>query len=202
MKKLFLAALCAASLVAAAQRNVYKFEVEDAQGGRYPLASLRGKVALVVNTATQCGFTPQYAPLQELYAKYAGRGFVVLDFPCNQFGGQAPGTADEIAEFCELNYHTTFPQMAKVEVNGPGTVPLFAYLKRKQGFHGFGTGRMAELLDGMMRKQDAAYDKNPDIKWNFTKFLIDKRGRVVRRFEPTEDMSVVEAEVVRLLDKK
>ena len=92
--------------------------------------------------------------------------------------------------------------MAKVEVNGPGTVPLFAYLKRKQGFHGFGTGRMAELLDGMMRKQDAAYDKNPDIKWNFTKFLIDKRGRVVRRFEPTEDMSVVEAEVVRLLDKK
>ena len=142
--------------------NLYDIQVKDAIGNEISMAEFEGKVLLIVNTATGCGFTPQYDGLQSLFEKYEDQGFVVLDFPCNQFGGQAPGTQEEIGSFCQTNYGTTFPQFAKIEVNGPNADPLFTYLKSQKS--GLG-GR--------------------DIKWNFTKFLVDRRGNVVDRFAPT-----------------
>jgi glutathione peroxidase len=139
--------------------TIYDFTVKDKKGADVALSDFKGKALLIVNTATQCGFTPQYKGLQELYEAYQAQGFEILDFPCNQFGGQAPGTADEIAAFCELKYHTTFPQFAKIDVNGDNTAPLYAYLKSQQG------GKLTA-----------------DIKWNFTKFLIDREGNVVKRY--------------------
>lgn len=139
--------------------TIYDFKVTDNKGETVSLSDYEGQTLLIVNTATGCGFTPQYEGLQTLYETYQSQGFTILDFPCNQFGDQAPGSADEIADFCSLRYHTTFPQFAKIEVNGEGTDPLFAYLKSQKG------GALTS-----------------DIKWNFTKFLVDKTGQVVKRY--------------------
>ena len=182
--------------------NIYQFTVFDGDSNAVDLSAYQGKVLLVVNTATQCGFTPQYEALQDLYTRFHGRGFEILDFPCNQFGAQAPGTNEEIHAFCTGTYNTTFPQMAKIDVNGPAetVAPLYTWLKAKAPFAGFDTtDRMGALLDNMLRQQDSAYDKNPDIKWNFTKFLVDREGNVVRRFEPMESMKSVEDAVAALL---
>ena len=180
--------------------NIYQFTVMDGNLNPVSLADYKGKVLLVVNTATECGFTPQYTELQSLYQKYALRGFEVLDFPCNQFGQQAPGSNEEIHAFCTGNFGTTFPQMAKVDVNGDSAAALYTWLKAKAPFAGFDTtDRMGALLDNMLRQQDPAYDQNPDIKWNFTKFLVDREGNVVRRFEPMESMKAVEEAVAALL---
>ena len=182
------------------KRSLYDFEVM-AQGNRsVSLADYKGKVVLVVNTASRCGFTPQYAELQALYAKYGGRGLEILDFPCNQFGGQSPESDSETTQFCQLNYGTTFPQFKKVEVNGANELPLYSWLKSERGFAGFDEGhKLAPVLDKMLREADADYDKKSDIKWNFTKFLIDRDGNVTARFEPTADMSTVEEAIERLL---
>lgn len=182
------------------KRSLYDFEVM-AQGNRsVSLADYKGKVVLVVNTASRCGFTPQYAELQALYAKYGGRGLEILDFPCNQFGGQSPESDSETTQFCQLNYGTTFPQFKKVEVNGANELPLYTWLKSERGFAGFDEGhKLAPVLDKMLREADADYDKKSDIKWNFTKFLIDRDGNVTARFEPTADMSTVEEAIERLL---
>ena len=169
----------------------YDYTVLTRKGEEFKLSNLKGKVVLVVNTATGCGFTPQYAPIEQLYQDYHDQGLEILDIPCNQFGGQAPGTDDEIHAFCTLNYKTTFPQMKKSEVNGPNESPLFAYLKSKQGFKGFGNGTQAKFMDEMMKKSDPNYASKPDIKWNFTKFLVDSKGEVVARFEPTASMNFV-----------
>lgn len=183
-----------------AQRNLYKFTVEDMYGEPQSMAQYKGKILLIVNTATRCGFTPQYEELQKLYDTYREDGVEILDFPCNQFGEQAPGSIREIHDFCTSTYNVTFPQFAKVDVNGPEACPLFSYLKKKQGFRGFDTSdRMGALLDNMLRSKDAAYDKSPDIKWNFTKFLVDRKGRVVARFEPTAPIADVEMEIVNLI---
>ena len=192
-----LAAMCALSVVA---QSIYDFKVVNDEGQEVSLADYKGKVLLIVNTATRCGFTPQYKELQALYAKYHAEGFEILDFPCNQFGNQAPGSIEEIHQFCTANFDITFPQFDKVEVNGPGESPLFAYLKSKKGFGGFDTSdKMGKLLDGMMKKRDADYAKDPSIKWNFTKFLVSRDGTVVSRFEPSDKMDSVEAAIAAQL---
>ena len=178
---------------------IYDYKILKRNGDYLDLSSLKGKVILIVNTATGCGFTPQYAPIEEMYKKYHDKGLEILDIPCNQFGGQAPGSDEEIHEFCTLHYNTTFEQMKKADVNGPNELPLYTYLKSKQGFKGFGQGPMAELMHNMLMKQDPHYMEKSDIKWNFTKFLVDRNGEVVERFEPTEDMEKVNKCVEALL---
>ena len=152
--------------------DIYQFKVLDGNGDSVALSQYRGKVQLVVNTATQCGYTPQYTDLQCIYETYKDSGFVILDFPCNQFGSQAPGSYDDIHDFCTGRYGITFPQFAKIDVNGANASPLYVWLKTK---------------------------KPGDIKWNFTKFLLDRKGEVIRRFEPANSMSTVESAIVKAL---
>ena len=181
-------------------QEFYSISVKNADGADVSLADYSGKVLLIVNTATKCGFTPQYEELEALYEQYRDRGFEILDFPCNQFGGQAPGTAEEIKEFCTSTYNTQFPQFAKIDVNGENEDPLFTYLKSQKGFEGFNMeDRSGQMLDGMFRRQNPDYDKTPDIKWNFTKFLVDREGNVVERFEPTDKPSDISPKISALL---
>ena len=184
-----------------AQENVYGFTVLDRKGNEVNLGeAYGGKVLLIVNTATRCGFTPQYEELEALYKQYKEQGLEILDFPCNQFGNQAPGSDEEIHSFCQLNYGTEFPQMKKVDVNGENESPLFAYLKSEKGFEGFNLEHpIGKLLAEMMAKADPDYASKPDIKWNFTKFVINREGKVVARFEPTAPIAEVEACVKSLL---
>jgi glutathione peroxidase len=157
--------------------GVYDFETETLDGEPAPLANHRGEVLLIVNTASKCGFTPQYQGLEALYRRFKDRGFAVLGFPCNQFGAQEPGDAGEISNFCSLTYDVSFPMMAKIEVNGPKAHPLYAYLKREKA--------------GLLGSQS--------IKWNFTKFLVDREGRVVRRFAPVDTPEKIASAVEALL---
>ncbi|MBR1474541.1 MAG: glutathione peroxidase [Muribaculaceae bacterium] len=181
-------------------QNVYDFTVLDRKGNEVSLADYKGKVLLIVNTATRCGFTPQYEELEALYKAYKDKGLEILDFPCNQFGNQAPGSEEEIHEFCQLNYGTEFPQFRKIDVNGENAAPLFTYLKAQKGFAGFDLNhKIGALLHDMMLKADADYASKPDIKWNFTKFLVNQQGEVVARYEPTHDIKDIEAEIQRLL---
>lgn len=184
----------------ASTKSLYDFEVLAQGSVPVRLDKHKGKVVLVVNTASRCGFTPHYADLQALYAKYADRGFEILDFPCNQFGAQSPESDAETTQFCQLNYGTTFAQMKKIEVNGQNESPLYTWLKSEQGFKGLDKEhKLYEVLDKMLREADADYDKKSDIKWNFTKFLVDREGRAVARFEPTVDMAAVERAIEELL---
>ena len=156
--------------------SIYEYKVKNKQGEEVSLKEYEGKVLLIVNTATGCGFTPQFEGLQDLYEKYQEQGFEILDFPCNQFGNQAPGTDEEITDFCNSRYGITFQQFAKVDVNGEHEEPLFAYLKsQKKGIMG------------------------NNVKWNFTKFLVDRTGNVVERFAPTKTPEALEAAVAKLL---
>ncbi len=183
-----------------ASKKLYDFEVKKQDGSMLKLDTLKDKVVLVVNTASKCGFTPQYADLEALYKKYHAQGLEILDMPCNQFGGQSPESDSETTQFCQLNYGTEFPQMKKCEVNGANELPLYTWLKAEQPFRGFDEGhKLSEILDKMLREADADYDKKSDIKWNFTKFLINRQGDVVARFEPTADMAKVEEAIVKLL---
>ena len=172
-------------------QSIYDIKVKDMDGKEVSMSEYKGKVLLIVNTATKCGFTPQYEELQEIYDKFKDKGFVILDFPCNQFGEQAPGDIASIHQFCTEKYSTTFPQFDKIDVNGENESPLFAFLKSKQAFKGFGNGEQAKFMDEMLKKQDPDYASKPDIKWNFTKFLVDSKGNVVARFEPTVSMNLV-----------
>ena len=156
--------------------SVYDFKVKDAKGVEVDLSEYKGKVLLIVNTATGCGFTPQYEGLQDLYEAYAEKGLEILDFPCNQFGGQAPGPEEEIVDFCQSRYGVTFRQFAKIEVNGEKEAPLYTYLKGEKG--------------GFLGSK---------IKWNFTKFLVDREGKVVARFAPTVKPADIEAKIKELL---
>lgn len=180
--------------------GIYDFTVEGQAGERVSLADYQGKVLLVVNTATECGFTPTYAQLEEMYRDLHERGLEILDFPCDQFGHQAPGTNEEIAAFCTSRFGVTFPQFAKIEVNGEGADPLFAYLQQQKGFEGFDEGHeLTSILEDMLGKADPDYASKPAIKWNFTKFLVDRDGNVVRRFEPTASVPDVVAPAVEAL---
>lgn len=156
--------------------NIYDFQVKDAKGNVVNLSEYKGKTLLVVNTATGCGFTPQYKGLQHLYEKYQSKGLEILDFPCNQFGKQAPGTEEDIHQFCEINYKTTFRLFSKIDVNGKNELPLYTYLKGQK--------------DGFLNKR---------IKWNFTKFLINKKGEVIERFGPMETPEAIEEKIARIL---
>ena len=180
--------------------TVYQFSVKGRKGEDVSLAEYKGKVLLIVNTATRCGFTPQYEGLEWLYEQHKDKGFELLDFPCNQFGQQAPGSEDEIHTFCVVNYKTAFPQFAKIDVNGENASPLFRFLAENTKFEGFPQdGKLAPLLEKMLREADPDYAKKPDVKWNFTKFLIGRDGKIVRRFEPTAPLSDIEAEVEKAL---
>lgn len=173
----------------------YDYSVKNTKGDEVPMSDYRGRVVLVVNTATGCGFTPQYKDLESIYEKYHDKGLEIIDIPCNQFAGQTPGTDEEIHEFCTLKYNTKFPQMKKSEVNGSNELPLYTYLKSQQGFKGFGRGPKALAMEALLHKIDKDYKNNPNIKWNFTKFLVDRKGNVIDRFEPTQSMKDVEAAV-------
>ncbi len=178
---------------------IYDYKVMTRDGSELSLSEYKGKVIMIVNTATGCGFTPQYAPIEQMYKDYHAKGLEILDIPCNQFGGQAPGSDDEIHEFCTLHYNTTFPQMKKSDVNGENELPLYTYLKSEIGFKGFGDSEMAKKLNEMFSKMNPDWDKGPSIKWNFTKFIVDRNGKVVERFEPTADMKDVENCIKSLL---
>lgn len=202
MKRLFiLTAFILNTLISImAQNSIHDFTVKDNKGNDVSLASYKGKVVLIVNTATACGFTPQYAELEALYEAYNAQGLEILDFPCNQFGAQAPGTDEEIQEFCTLNYNTHFHRFKKIEVNGENEQPLYTFLKSQQTFAGFDPAHpLTSILHGMFSKADPNYDKNADIKWNFTKFLIDKDGKVVERFEPTATKEALAPAIEALL---
>lgn len=180
--------------------NIYDFNVEDAYGMETSLRDYAGKVILLINSATECGFTPQYDDLQDIYEKYGQDGFVILDFPCNQFGHQAPGTNEEIVSFCDSRYGITFPIFSKIEVNGDNESPLYAYLKSQKGFAGFDAEHpLTPMLESALGRTAPDYAQSSDIKWNFTKFLIDRDGNVVERFEPTADMAKVEEKIAELL---
>ncbi|MCR4809360.1 MAG: nitroreductase family protein [Prevotella sp.] len=197
MKRLITICLMAiTSALSASAQSIYDIKVKDDTGKDVSLSEYKGKVLLIVNTATRCGFTPQYKELEALYEKYRSQGLEILDFPCNQFGEQAPGTIQEIHQFCTANFDIQFPQFDKIEVNGANEHPLYAYLKAQKDFSGFDTNdQKGKMMDGMLRKQDADYDKKADIKWNFTKFLVARDGRVVKRYEPTEKISDIEADI-------
>ncbi|HHT04622.1 MAG TPA: glutathione peroxidase [Bacteroidales bacterium] len=180
--------------------GIYAYTVVGMEGDAIPLTNFRNMVVLIVNTATRCGFTPQYEGLEALYEQYGPKGFTVLDFPCNQFKGQAPEGIAEIDAFCKLNYGTKFPRFAKIDVNGDNASPLYTYLKRKQGFAGFDPNHeKTENLIKRLQASDPAYEKDPSITWNFTKFLIDRRGSVVARFEPTASFESIAMEIEKLM---
>ncbi len=188
--------LAVASVLGTSAQSIYDFKVKDDVGRDVSLADYRGKVLLIVNTATRCGFTPQYTELEAIYEKYRAEGFEILDFPCNQFGAQAPGTIQEIHQFCTANFDIHFPQFDKIDVNGANESPLYTFLKAKKGFGGFDANdQRGKMMDGMLRRQDANYAEKSDIKWNFTKFLVARDGCVLKRYEPTEPMSLVEADI-------
>ena len=179
--------------------TVYDFTVKDRAGNMVNLGEYAGKVLLIVNTATGCGFTPHYDPLEEMYRDLRDKGFEILDFPCNQFANQAPGSDEEIHEFCTLKFGTEFPQFAKIDVNGEDADPLFAFLATEKPFTGFGKGLKFAALKKFTDMNNKVFGDKAYIKWNFTKFLIDREGNVVARFEPTEEMENVRKAVEELL---
>ena len=179
--------------------TIYGFKAESNTGEEVNFADYKGKVLLIANTASKCGFTPQYEGLEKLYEKYKDQGLVVIGFPCDQFGHQEPGTNGEIEEFCRLNYGVTFPLMAKSDVNGENANEIFKWLYAEKPFAGFGDSDTGKFMDGMLSRNDPEYASNPDIKWNFTKFLLDRKGRVVARFEPVVAPEELDAQIRELL---
>ena len=180
-------------------KTVYDFTVKDRQGNDVSLSTYQGKVLLIVNTATGCGFTPHYEPLEEMYKEMKDKGFEILDFPCNQFANQAPGSDDEIHEFCTIKFGTEFPQFSKIDVNGETADPLFAWLATEKPFEGFGKGIKLAALKKFADANNKKFGDQAYIKWNFTKFLIDREGNVIARFEPTTDMKEVKDAVAAAL---
>ena len=178
--------------------NIYDFKVKTRNGEEFSLSDFKGKVMLIVNTATGCGFTPQYEGIENLYEKYHDKGFEVLDFPCDQFGHQAPGSDDEIHEFCTAKYKTQFDQFAKIEVNGENEEPLYAYIKKEQPNEEV-VGLKNKMAMKAVKKISATCKKDGDIVWNFTKFLVDRNGNVVKRYDPTYDPKDIEKDLIKLI---
>ncbi len=170
--------------------SIYNLKVKNRNNEDVSLSSFKGKVLIIVNTATGCGFTPQYEGLEKLYKEYHDKGLEILDFPCNQFGNQAPGTDEEIHQFCAFKYNTSFDQFTKIEVNGENESPLYTFLKESIGEDTI-NGMKNKMAMKAVEKISTTYKKKNDIKWNFTKFIVDKEGNVVGRYSPTfkpEDM--------------
>lgn len=178
--------------------NVYDFTVKAQDGSDVELKAFEGKVLLVVNTATGCGFTPQYEELQQIYEELNKDGLEILDFPCNQFGGQAPGDDGEIHDFCSGRYGITFPQYSKIDVNGETAIPLYKWLTANTKFEGF-DGPMKMILAPIVKSMDKDYKNNGNIKWNFTKILINRQGEIVARFEPTANLDKVKAAIKEIM---
>ena len=179
---------------------IYDFKALTSKGKELDFAQFKGKVLLIVNTASKCGFTPQFEGLEKLNEQYRDKGLVVIGFPCNQFAEQDPGSDDEISQFCQLNYGVTFQIMKKIDVNGSDENPIFTWLKSQAGFAGFNPAHpIAKILDEILSKADPDYTKKPDIKWNFTKFLISKDCTKVQRFEPTSTPEEIAASIEALL---
>ena len=178
--------------------EIYDLKVKTRSGEDFSLSNYKGKVMLIVNTATGCGFTPQYEGLEKLYQKYHDKGLEIIDIPCNQFGNQAPGNDDEIHEFCALKYNTSFDQFAKADVNGENELSLYTYLKEQV---------KEDKIDGMKNKMamkaiekiSKTTKKDGDIKWNFTKFIVDKEGRVVERYSPTYKPEDMEEDIKKII---
>ena len=178
--------------------SIYDYTVKARRGATLDMADLKGKVLLIVNTATGCGFTPQYEALEALYEKYNEQGLEILDFPCNQFGHQAPGEEEEIHEFCTAKYKTQFDQLAKIDVNGENEEPLYTYLKKEMPDEKV-EGLKNKAAMAMISKISETCKKPGDIKWNFTKFLVDREGNVVKRFPPTSNPADFEKDVAALI---
>ncbi|MCR5350341.1 MAG: glutathione peroxidase [Acholeplasmatales bacterium] len=176
--------------------TLYELEAVRNNGETESLKKYEGKVVLVINSATGCGFTPQYEELEKLYEKYNDKGFEILDFPCNQFANQAKGTDAEIAQFCTLKYNTKFPLFKKIEVNGENTHPVFKFLKDSQPYKFSGKGKTKMAFISKLSKTSKS---TSDIRWNFTKFLIDKNGNAIDRFEPVESIESIEKRIEELL---
>lgn len=178
---------------------IYDYKVKDIKGNEVSMAEYKGKVLLIVNTATGCGFTPQYEGLQKLYDAYKEQGLEILDFPCNQFFDQAPGSNEEIASFCQLKYNTTFTTFGKIDVNGENTSDLYKFLKKQAP-----KATEDEASEGLYKfLSEKGFDTaGDDIKWNFTKFLIDRNGEVIARFAPTYEPEKIQEVVKTLLDKQ
>lgn len=178
--------------------GIYDFSARNIRGQEVSLEQYKGKVLVIVNTASKCGFTPQYAELQQLYEKYRDQGLVILGFPCNQFGGQEPGSNEDVHTFCQINYGVTFPLSEKIDVLGDDRHPLFAYLTAQLPFEGFDLEDPGSAMLHKMLQQTGALAGN-DVKWNFTKFLIDRDGNPVRRYESTVSPTDMESAVESLL---
>lgn len=179
--------------------SIYDFTIKAQDGSDVALADYKGKVLFIVNTATECGFTPQYDELQDIYDEFKEKGFEILDFPCNQFGEQAPGSNEEIHSFCTGRFGITFPQFSKIDVNGENATPLYKWLTENSTFEGFDKNPMGLMLSQVVKKQDKNYKNNSQIKWNFTKFLVDRNGQIVARFEPMTSLKKLKAKIEKIL---
>lgn len=180
--------------------NIYDFQVKNMDGKTVSLADFKGKVLLIVNTASKCGFTPQYEELQALYNDYAGQGLEILGFPSNQFAEQEPGSNEEVRQFCQLTYGVSFPLFEKTEVRGKNAHPLFVYLTEQAPFRGFDSGHpIAGKLEEVLKERFPELLEGDGIKWNFTKFLVNREGKVVGRYEPTTAPSAMKPDIEKLL---
>lgn len=180
--------------------TVYSYQVENMQGEQVNLEQYKGKVLVVVNTASKCGFTPQYTDLQKIYEQYKEQGVEILGFPSNQFGEQEPGTNSDVQSFCQLNYGVTFPLFAKTDVRDETAHPLFTYLTEQAPFQGFDTTEASgKMLNAFLQEKLPHYLLGDSVKWNFTKFLIDREGNVVKRFESTDEPLSMAADIEKLL---
>jgi len=178
--------------------NIYDFKAQTSRGKELDFAQFKGKVLLIVNTASKCGFTPQFKGLEELNQKYKDQGLVIIGFPCNQFKEQDPGSDGQIEEFCQLNYGVTFQIMKKIDVNGEAADPIFTYLKEQVPTEEY-KGLKAKAAKALFKRISDSAKTESDIQWNFTKFLVDKEGKVVARFAPTAEPKDFEQEIIKLL---
>ena len=178
--------------------TIYDFKVQNNKGAEVDFSEYKGKVVLIVNTASKCGFTPQYDGLEALYQKYKDQGLVIIGFPCDQFAGQEPGSNEEIAEFCRLNHGVTFPLMAKGDVNGAQAQPIFEYLKTQAPTEEY-NGLKAKAASKLFKTISKSVEKDSDIKWNFTKFLVSRDGQTVKRFAPTTEPKDFEKDIDEML---
>lgn len=202
MKRILTVALLLIAMMTAVAQNteknmktVYDFSLKDKKGNDVSLEQYKGKVLLIVNTATGCGFTPQYEDLEAMYHKLQDKGLEILDIPCNQFGHQAPGTDEEIKQFCTVKFGADFPQFKKSDVNGANELPLYTWLKSQKSCQGGYDAKLAAVMEKLYNEANPEPRKKDDIQWNFTKFLISRDGQVLARFEPVVDMKEVEKQV-------
>ncbi len=189
----------ATNIYAQKEKSIYDFKMNDLEGEQIDFSQYKGKVILIVNTASQCGLTPQYEGLEKLYEEYKDKGLVILGFPCNQFLGQEPGDAKEIRSVCLKNYGVTFPMFEKIDVNGKNEAPLYTFLKKKAPFKGYPNEDFGKQLDEIHKKTGTGFEKGDNIRWNFGKFLISKDGKTIKRFEPMVEPKELEKEIIKML---